>query len=75
MTTTTRWEEQPVSKIFKKDSTRPPPAPTREDPEIQEARRRLQIKELARKNRSRTLLTAGSGITDPITGNKTLLGQ
>ena len=58
-----------------------PPLPTKADPEIAEARKRQRLSAKLRKGRRRSILTSGSGVTDPLLVNRpeareaTLLGQ
>ena len=40
----------------------PPPSPTREDPAIAEARKKLRSSELRRRGRAATILTSGRGV-------------
>lgn len=59
-----------------------PPLPTREDPEIEQARKRAQIAEKLRRGRRSTILTSGRGVEDQLgsvsrpeaRGGATLLG-
>lgn len=54
----------------------PVQVPTREDPEVEEARRRAKVALSKSKGRAATILTGGEGLTgDAPTTKKTLLGE
>jgi len=53
-----------------------PPLPTRDDEEVEEARRKQRLAARLRRGRGATILTSGAGLTDPApVGRKRLLGE